>query len=91
MSNTTLIKDIRTVLEVFANYIIAYTKDGKTDYPDLFKDTEQAIQTYIDNKILEARIATLENVQDTYRNSESLFPLLLRSLIKELKSNQSKG
>ena len=82
--NTTPIKDVEALMR------IAEQAEGIKGY-GVTPAFVEAIQTYIDNKILEARIATLENVQDTYRNSESLFPLLLRSLIKELKSNQSKG
>lgn len=53
-------RKIRTVLEIFANEILAYGKTGEAQNPKLFIDTTQTIKQLLKDYI-EAQIPKLDN------------------------------
>jgi hypothetical protein len=55
-SITNIDDELRTVLNLFGNHIISYSKNGETDYPELFTDTIETIQNIYTNKIKEAEL-----------------------------------
>lgn len=68
-SITNIDDELRTVLNLFGNHIISYTKNGKIDYPELFTDTIETIQNIYANKIKEAELrGRVDELQRTSRN-----------------------
>lgn len=92
--NTTPIKDIPVnkddafellcATAIIGDRPVSWSKSGYEKF--------QAIQTYIDNKILEARIRELENyLNDSIAHPPTYTRKRISKLKRELKSNLSKG
>lgn len=96
--DTTPIKDIEEIKNILRSFQFSLDnfKDGDTfDFetfsPAMMDYMAQQLQTYIDNKILEARIDELVGVLGDGTLHHYRVVAYINNRINELKSNQSKG